>query len=249
MNCRIKHGCEEALGIGIDSKQNDKESILVSPFPREISFSVKFVDEENQHIIPREELAILTAKVVKSRKDHFVAGRAAAHTALEVLLGSSDFPLLRGEKGEPLWPPGIVGAITHTKGIAASAVAQKCNCDGIGLDLELMDRRVSIGIADRVCTPKEQEWVKESVPNLKMLFSAKEAVFKAFYPIEGVYLDFADVELTWDKRDSRFSGVLIERAGKHYPIGYGFDVGCILVGPYVFAFMNLPPLARSLQKG
>jgi 4'-phosphopantetheinyl transferase EntD len=66
-----------------------------------------------------------------------------------------------------------------------------------------------------------------------MLFSAKEAVFKALYPIERVWLGFADAELTWRPSLSAFDVLLIKSAGDGYPAGFTLQVQCSVVGGLV----------------
>ena len=75
-----------------------------------------------------------------------------------------------------------------------------------------------------------------------MIFSAKEAGFKAFFPIERIYLGYQDAELSWSEGAKSFTGVLRKGAGDHYPIGFRFEVGCQIVEGFVFSFVSLPPI-------
>jgi len=60
--------------------------------------------------------------MIDTRRKHFYLGRTAAHNAISSLLGQDKTPILKGKRGEPIWPEGIIGAITHTGKIAIAAV-------------------------------------------------------------------------------------------------------------------------------
>jgi 4'-phosphopantetheinyl transferase EntD len=68
-----------------------------------------------------------------------------------------------------------------------------------------------------------------------MVFSAKEAIFKAIYPIERVWLGFGDAELTWDARRCAFSARLLKAAGRGYPAGSVLQVTCSLSASQVLS--------------
>jgi 4'-phosphopantetheinyl transferase EntD len=59
-----------------------------------------------------------------------------------------------------------------------------------------------------------------------MVFSAKEAVFKATFPIEGVWLGFGDAELTFDGEGCAFWARLLKRASGAHPVGTVLRVQC-----------------------
>ena len=93
----------------------------------------------------------------------------------------------------PVWPPGIVGSITHSRSLALAVVGRRRDVAGIGVDLEL-ERRVTDQLARRVLLVCERERLAE--PDWPtMLFAAKEAVYKAVNPLVGEYLEFTDVEV------------------------------------------------------
>jgi len=75
-----------------------------------------------------------------------------------------------------------------------------------------------------------------------MIFSAKEAGFKAFFPIQQIYLGYQDAELAWRDETQSFVGTLLKGAGDQHPIGTPFEVGCRIAGEFVFSFISLPPL-------
>jgi 4'-phosphopantetheinyl transferase EntD len=184
------------------------KNLILSPFERDVSFSVKVAGDEMGFKPHPDELSCLSPQAVKHRQQEFCLGRAAAHEALNSLLGQSIQPILKGSRGEPLWPEGIVGAITHSQGIAVAAVSHAKLSMGLGIDIERINRRVSRGISRHICLPAEEDWIRaqesEAAVRLIMLFSAKESIFKACYPLEKVFLNYRDAELSWEPVDQEF---------------------------------------------
>lgn len=221
---------------------------MQSPFPPEFGFACVCTDELRGYEPHPDELQCLSPKATEKRRVEFFLGRLAARRAFEVL-GVTPQPVLKGESREPLWPEGIVGAITHKGDRAAAVVARTERTCGVGVDLESLRQPVSFKISTRVCTEAEQAWLAEAPEEkdarLKMIFSAKEAGFKAFYPIEQIYLGYRDAELRWCEETERFSGVLFKAAGARHPVGTSFEAGCLLSGDFVLSFIHLPPLDSS----
>lgn len=185
-------------------------------------------------LFPEEEAA-LSSRAVPRRREHFTLGRAAAHAALAAL-GAPVSPVRRGEKGEPLWPVGFTGAITHTEGVAAAVVGRDKQYAGIGVDIEPLEPGLTARAARLVCTDAENAWVHESETDeasgtratvrRTMLFSAKEAIFKALFPVERVWLGFLDAELRWRPEAGELEATLLRAAGARYPAGYRLRVAC-----------------------
>jgi len=121
------------------------------------------------------------------------------------------FPILRNaDTREPYWPKSVRGSITHSEGFAAAAVGFAKDVSGIGIDLESLSRVVDFNIRRHVCVDKEREFL-ESLPTeqanryLRIIFSAKESIFKCFFPISQTYLYFQDAEIIIDENNSEFS--------------------------------------------
>jgi 4'-phosphopantetheinyl transferase EntD len=223
--------------------------MIASPFSYPIAFAARMAGEEQSYEAPPEELALLSPTAVTRRKVEFLLGRAAAHAALRTLLGRSPGPVGRGAAGEPLWPAGVVGAITHTRGLAIAVAGRTADTAGLGVDVEARSRRVSPGVARLVCVPEERSWIEERGPEaglrLMMLFSAKESVFKALYPLEAVYLGYQDAALTWDEAGGRFVGRLLRAAGREYLEGHQVEIGCRLLEEHILTFVCLPPVGHA----
>ena len=140
----------------------------------------------------------LVAGAVPGRKSEFATGRLLARRLL-AKLGHVDFELLRDSDRVPLWPENVVGCISHKEDLCIVAVASAHARAGLGLDVE-PDQPVKPGLERLVCRPRERDWVESAGPSeqgrrCRAIFSAKEAVYKAFFPRVRRVWSFLDVEL------------------------------------------------------
>lgn len=144
-------------------------------------------------LLPEERRVV--AKAVRKRRAEFAAGRIAARAALRAI-GVEDRPLLPGPERAPVWPAGIVGTIAHTRRRAVAAVARADRIRGVGIDLE-PDDPVEPDLFASILTPDEVARLAGSPVErgraVRLVFTAKEAVFKALHPLTGVFLEFGDV--------------------------------------------------------
>ena len=181
-----------------------------SPFPDFISFYCgQYLPDQDFQLLP-EEIAIAESFGSKKRRAEFILGRLCAHRALS-RFGLESEPILRNpDSREPCWPDSIWGSITHSTGFAAVAVGLKKDIKGIGIDLESFSRSLDFKIRKQVCVDSELEWL-ESLPDkqanraLRIIFSAKESIFKCFYPGTKTYLSFKDAEISVNETDKKFS--------------------------------------------
>jgi 4'-phosphopantetheinyl transferase EntD len=168
-------------------------------------------DGSPAELFPEEEAAV--AKAVEKRRREFASGRGCAHRAL-ARLGVAAGPVPAGERGEPLWPEGVVGTITHCRGYRGCAVARAEDLVTIGIDAE-PHAALPEGVIGEITRPEELEALAElagTEPAIhwdRLLFSAKEAVYKAWYPLAGRWLGFEDAELTIDPRRRAFRARLL----------------------------------------
>ena len=178
--------------------------MLPNPFPDHISFCLLPIHStSNQKLHPAEENYFSQLSSV-SRREHYRSGRICAGEVLSKL-GTLGQPVLRDpQTREPLWPEGISGAITHSGKWAAAAAGKTSDVSGIGIDLEDLERQVDSRISRHVCIPEEQKWLQECgedflEQNLKIIFSAKESIFKAFFPYTRTYLHFHDARILMEQ--------------------------------------------------
>ncbi len=150
-----------------------------------------------------------TGRMSSGRLQEFLAGRAHARIVLQSLgLGVGlDTPVVPvGADRAPLWPQGFVGSISHA-GKLVLAVAAPCTLlRALGVDLEPglpLERE----LLNRVCRPEEVTRLSASPEPLrqaKLIFSAKESVYKCVAPLMGIFLEFADLEILFDGEQGQF---------------------------------------------
>lgn len=163
-------------------------------------------DDITEVIYDGEEALLSTA--LPRRKREFRAGRVCARRVL-AQLGVFDSPLLAGRHGEPIWPVGFTGSISHCDDYCVVVATRVGHVLSIGLDVENADA-VPERIGERICTPDESVWIR-SLPDgerrqgLAVLFSVKECVYKCLYPITGWQLDFKEVDVLVDSCRGAFA--------------------------------------------
>jgi 4'-phosphopantetheinyl transferase EntD len=165
----------------------------------------------NPEALPREERAIVAA-AVESRRREFAAGRMLARRLLQSL--GFEGPLNRMRDGTPAWPPGIVGSITHCATLAA-AVCRSGNCAGLGIDVDIRQPLPS-EVAVLVLTSDEAYWTASREANADagiLVFCAKEAFYKAIYPLTRQIIEFDSVNIMPARSGAGFSAELLIDVG------------------------------------
>ncbi|WP_293768294.1 4'-phosphopantetheinyl transferase [uncultured Corynebacterium sp.] len=157
------------------------------------------------HLHPLEQT--LVSQSVDVRKSEFGDARWCAHQALCELGVQDAPPILRGERGMPLWPDGYSGSITHTSGFRAAVVAPSDDVRSMGLDAEPSEP-LPPGVLDAIARPSERPQLEElRAAGIfyadRLLFCAKEATYKAWFPMTERFLDFDEAEI-----DLRLDGTL-----------------------------------------
>jgi 4'-phosphopantetheinyl transferase EntD len=153
-----------------------------------------------------EEAALVTRAVAKRRRE-FAVVRSCARRAMEKL-GVPPQPVLPGERGAPRWPAGLAGSMTHCDGYCAAALVRATDLASLGIDAEVHGP-LPEGVLPAVSLPAEAERLRRLAAHRpgvhwdRLLFSAKESVYKAWFPLTGEWLDFteADIEISADPGD------------------------------------------------
>jgi 4'-phosphopantetheinyl transferase EntD len=165
-----------------------------------------FDDLPGETPFPGEE--DLIANAVASRRHEFITARRCARQALAEL--SLPVRAIRsGPRREPIWPPGVTGSITHCAGYRAAAVARHGDLASLGIDAEPHEP-LPVGVAEAVTLPYERDMLTrlaDSAPAVhwdRLLFSAKESVYKAWYPLTRRWLGFEDACLCIDPTAAAF---------------------------------------------
>ncbi|MCW2988483.1 MAG: putative phosphopantetheinyl transferase PptA [Solirubrobacterales bacterium] len=168
-------------------------------------------DDRPVDLFPAEEA--MMARAVERRRREFATGRDCAHRALQRLRAPAG-PVLSGNSGEPVWPAGVVGSIAHCRGYRGCAVAAATDLAAIGIDAEPHEL-LPEGLIEKVAGGEEKgalAMLTRAEPTIawdRLLFSAKEALYKAWYPLAERWLGFEDAVLTIDRRERTFAARLL----------------------------------------
>lgn len=209
---------------------------FASPFPEWAGFAMASAGATGPEAPHPDELAGLPAASNALRRTTFALGRTAARRAMKAI-GLAQEPVLAGPDRAPVWPPGLIGSITHTNALAAAAVAPARQAGGLGLDLEPAEGDGSLDMARLVAGPAERAWIDGSPARLICLFSAKEAIYKAFYPRHRAFFDFDAVHL--DPRPGGFVATLMVPLAD-WSAGSRFHVRSQTRGGHVLSSVVLP---------
>jgi 4'-phosphopantetheinyl transferase EntD len=141
------------------------------------------VEDADQDVPLHPLEAIHVESAAPRRRRDFALGRFCAHAAL-AQAGRDEAAIAIGAAGAPVWPVGIVGSITHTRGYAAVLVAPRDRFRAIGIDAERIGGVTEL-LMPRLFGVAEQEWLmmlnaEKRAVALTVFFSAKEAFYKAF---------------------------------------------------------------------
>lgn len=260
------YGTDEAAAKGLT---NQTAAVVPSALvPAAVSWADAVRTDAEPDVLFPEEEALLTRSVAKRRRE-FTTVRACARRAMAGL-GLPPAPVLPGKRGEPGWPEGVVGSMTHCDGYRAAALAPLSVARSIGIDAE-PHAPLPDGVLDIVSLAPERErgqrvaegaWGPGPVHWDRLLFSAKESVFKAWYPLTHRELDFSEAELTFEAQPAPIAGAA---GGATYqgtfrarllpaadiPEGFpftGFDGRWVIHDGFVVTAIVVPPAGVPVQR-
>lgn len=159
-----------------------------------------FADPPDAALFPEEEAVVRRA--VDKRRREFATGRACARQALAAL-GYPPAPILPGPRGAPRWPAGAVGSLTHCLGYRAAAVAHERDVRSLGIDAEPHEE-LPEGVLPAISLEPERTMLARLAADRpgthwdRLLFSAKESVYKAWFPLTERWLDFTEASIAVD---------------------------------------------------
>ena len=185
--------------------------MLVGILPDVVACSQAFGDPAEVVVLPEEQVAI--AGAVEKRRREYATVRHCARTALREL-GLAPVPILSGARREPLWPPGVVGSLTHCAGYRGAAVGRDRDVHAIGIDAE-PHQPLAAGVLGLIALDAERTHLEElaaadsRIRWDRLLFCAKEAVYKAWFPLALDWLGFEQAAVTIDPVELTFSARLL----------------------------------------
>lgn len=203
-------------------------SVLTRPmFPDAVCLSFTDPREPAYGLWPQETAHVTNA--IEKRRREYAAGRRAARNALKQL-GEPFAAIGTATDRSPIWPEGIVGSIAHNGSTCIATLARSSEIRSLGVDIE-DDTPLSTDLEPIICTKEERRWLEGFAPHhrrryAKIIFSAKECVYKCQYPLTGEMLDFHAVTIHLGKGFGQFHAEFNVDAGM-------FHAGDLLVGNVV----------------
>lgn len=185
--------------------------VLGEILPPQVAAVEAFDDPPDVALYPEEQA--LLRQAVASRRQEFGTTRWCARQALATL-GLPPAAILPGPRRAPLWPDGVVGSMTHCAGYRAAALAHARDIAAIGIDAEPHEP-LPDGVRDVVVGREEAPalaGLMTAEPGTswdKLLFSAKESVYKAWFPLTGRWLGFKDAVVSIDPAGGTFTAALL----------------------------------------
>lgn len=162
-----------------------------------IAVGHRLISPGDEDTLMPDEARGLSRMVVKRRR----ASGAARIVARRLLagVGCEGCSLPHAPSGAPIWPAGVVGSLAHDADVAVAAVARCDRVAALGIDVEPAEELPPdlIGI---VATPRERLETGSQRYYGRLLFAAKEAVYKAVHPLDGVFLEHHDVLIDFAER-------------------------------------------------
>lgn len=186
-------------------------TLLADLVPVSVAAVEAFDDTGAANLFAEEEEIISHA--AQKRRREFTTVRGCARAAM-ARLGIDPVPILPDAWGAPRWPDGVVGSMTHCNGYRASALAWRRDVVTLGVDAE-PNAPLPDGVLDVIAAPAEQLMLRELSETIggicwdRMLFSAKEAIYKAWYPLTTSWLGFSEVSVHFDPMGGTFIGQLL----------------------------------------
>lgn len=150
-------------------------------------------------IAPGDEAALTEDEALSIASTVLSVRRAsgAARRVVRDLLAPFGHPgcaVLKTASGAPAWPHDIIGSIAHDDHVAVATVARRGAVAALGIDVEPAEP-LPDDVLDLVATETERPGLADDPLGGRLLFAAKEAVYKAVYPLDGIFLDYHDIQV------------------------------------------------------
>jgi 4'-phosphopantetheinyl transferase EntD len=172
-------------------------SVLPGTASEDLAYAEVYSDPPGLSPLPEEEPLI--AKSVAKRRNEFITVRHCARVAMGEL-GVPPVPILKGDKGQPCWPAGVVGSLTHCTGYRGAVVGRAGAVRSVGIDAEPHDV-LPDGVLGAIALDDERQEIAALPAGLhwdRILFCAKEATYKAWFPLTERWLGFEDAHIVFD---------------------------------------------------
>lgn len=198
--------------------------------PEQETKDVTFVwSSEPRQPLPEAEEELAAGFRHPMRQLHFRLGREAAHRSLEKYsVSDASQAILIGSHGQPIWPEEYCGSISHTK--CLTSIGQPSSVAGCvtrhmgegtfpGLDIEWKHRKLSEQAIRKFSTKAELQWI-EGQPDPRLaglgLLAAKEALYKALFPVVKRWFGFTAAEVLPLDSENNYQARLLESFAPHF---------------------------------
>lgn len=224
---------------------NEMVKGIASVLPPGVVAAVALGDVEPDPLFPEE--AAMVASAMEARRLEFARGRSCARRAMKQFDAVPE-PILADAKRAPLWPPGLTGSISHCLGYCCAVVGRSDEWAGIGVDVELLIA-IEAEVQQMILTPAEREQLQRldgSTPWACVVFAIKEAIYKLWYPVTGMWLGFEDAVVTLVPGRGHFEAELRSNGPARIPLWLRRLEGRFCVeGPYVMAAVAVAAAKRA----
>lgn len=198
-------------------------------------------------VMPEE--AALVARAIDKRRREFATGRALARAALG-RLGSSAVAIPSAPDRSPIWPDGIAGSISHCDTRAVVAIGRR-NEGTVGVDVEhraeLKRELWSSVFLPAEIARLEARWDPTRRGRMALvLFSAKEALYKAQYPWTTKFMGFSELEVDVEEESATRGALSCTFQGDvgRFPRGTvargRYDLSAFGAGPEIVTGVAIP---------
>lgn len=171
--------------------------------PPGILIDHRLISPGDEHALLAEEAGAFRRSAVQVRRASGAA-RIVARSLVEQL-GHKWAALPKSPAGPPIWPEGVLGSLAHDSSVAVAAVAPRENLAGIGIDIEPAEA-LPAELLEFVITPRERASLAADPCAGRLFFVAKEAVYKAVFPLDHQFLGHHDVEIDLANQKARLGG-------------------------------------------
>lgn len=159
--------------------------------------------EEGLH---KDEVELGKKMKAPLRKQEFLRARWLSRRMLKI-----KEPLLKDEHGAPIWPPNILGSISHKDGHVVVVKVSQDTHHAVGLDIEKLSK-VNEAIETKICNEDERGMIDRVAALARMsrrdvlalIFAFKESVYKTHFPTGKTQFGFLDAtitEIAYDRRE------------------------------------------------
>ena len=146
------------------------------------------------------------------RLNTFVGGRIALRRCLLSLGHDCNYPILTdSSSGAPLLPNSVSGSISHKDKLVVGYATLYDGCTRVGVDLERCSNKAADRMFNKILTPAERANIlngcfkkMDTLESVMLLFSFKEAIFKAIHPQLNRSISFQEVTTIVSSNDEDF---------------------------------------------